>query len=340
MKGIKILSIVLFGLINYKVHAQLGFGIRGTLHQSIPLILRDSFSGTPAFGAGLNVYFNAKSKLHFAAGLSYKSIALNHKIEPYSINWKVIGGNMGCEWAHPKMSHIRFYTGANVNYIYESGQTFLSSNSASGKGYSVSSVFKTFVPSIELGLIFNPHPLVTLNISTLQPIPQTSFENKPTLPGMLNISIEYRITTRDMKKWDSDTSILPEHHFAENLKRGMLYVIEEGNSASLTIFRKKIMDYYSFSKVRFIEASQLTTLLESLKHSPDSSQSFILKSGRIIYDIESPSTLGLIIYNYKMQNPIPGNPFFVRDLSGNSNFDDPIILKKLILKLNKRLYKL
>ena len=340
MKGFKIIGIVFLIVINSKVQAQVGFGLRGSLHQSAPLVLRDSFSGTPALGAGINIYFNARTKIKFAAGLSYKSIAVNHKIEPYSLNWKVIGCNIGAEWKHSKMSNTRFYTGTTVNSIFAMGKTNLSSNSNSGQGYSSINVFQSIVPSIELGLIFNPHPLVTLNVSTLQPIPQSTYQNKPTLPGMISIGIEYRITTKDMKNWDMDTSILPERIFAENLKRGTLYVIEEGKEASIMLFRKKMMTNYTFSKVSFIKASELTNLLNSLKHSADSNQCFFLKSGRIIYNIESPSTLGVIIYNFKMQNPIPDTPFYVRDLSGNSDFDDPIILKKVVSKLNKRLNKL
>lgn len=339
MKKLKKGLVGLLVVLNFYSSAQVGFGVKGGFQQSLPLVMRDSFSGKPSLNAGINVYLPSKSNLNFSAGLGYREVAISHKTESSSLLWKTLGLNLGAEWLNPKFSNTSFYTGFNANYILAMGKTGLSGSTSSGSSYTSLDINQKFVPSIELGLIFKPRPFINLTVSTIQTIPQSISLGKPTLPGTLSFGIEYRITTRDIKNWSTDTTPLPEKQFSQNLKAGTLYFIEEGTDSSQQLFKKMIADYYTFSKVDFIKAADLQATLETFSKSPNAHHIFIVKTGTIVYDINRASTQGLIVYDYKMQNPVPDSPFFVRNLSGDSFFEDPIVVRKMIRTLNKRLLK-
>ena len=340
MKETKKAIVLMFLLINIQAQAQVGFGIRGGFQQSIPLVMRDSFSGKPAISGCINFYLPINTKLNFVAGIGYREVALSYKKESSSINWETVDLNIGTEWINPKFTNSSFYTGINANYIYTFSKTVLSATSSSGTGYATLKSNQKLVPSIEAGIIFKPRPNLTLNISTIQPIPQSKSIGKPTLPGTLSFGIEYRLTTKDIKNWNNDTTATPEKVFTKNLKAGTLYFIEDGTDSSIHVLHKMIAENYNFSKVDFIKASNLSKSLDSFSNLPNANQIFIAKIGAIVYDINRASTQGLIVYDYKMQNQMPDSPFFVRNLSGDSFFEDPIVVRKMIRTLNKRLLKL
>ncbi len=340
MKETKKVIILLFLFINYFTQAQVGFGIRGGFQQSIPLVMRDTFSGKPALSGGINIYLPINSKLNFVAGLGYREVAISYKKESSSINWETVDLNLGTEWINPKFTNSSFYTGINANYVYTFSKTVLSATSTSGTGYTTLNSNQTLIPSIEAGIIFKPRPNITLNISTIQPIPQSKSLGKPTLPGTLSFGLEYRLTAKDIKNWNNDTTPIPEKVFTKNLRAGTLYFIEDGTDSAKLILHKTISGYYTFSNVGFIKASELSKSLDSFSKLPNANLIFIAKIGAIVYDINRASTQGLIVYDYKMQNPISDSPFFVRNLSGDSYFEDPLVVKKLIKTLNKRLLKL
>ena len=340
MRETKKVIVLLFLLLNYFTQAQVGFGIRGGFQQSIPLVMRDSFSGKPAFSGGINFYLPFTTKLNFVAGLGYREVAISYKKESSSINWQTIDLNLGTEWINPKFTNSSFYTGVNANYIYSFGKTVLSANSSSGTGYTTLKSNQILVPSIEAGIIFKPRPNITLNISTIQPIPQSKSLGKPTLPGTLSFGIEYRLTTKDIKNWGNDTTQAPEKVFKKNLRAGTLYFIEDGSDSSINVLHKMVAEFYNFSNVDFIKAADLSKTLDSFFKLPNANKIFIVKMGAIVYDINRASTQGLILYDYKMQNPIPNEPIFVRNLTGDSKFEDPMVVKKLIKTLNKRVLKM
>jgi len=340
MKVIKKLILLLLILSNYDGKAQIGFGIIGGFQQSIPIVMRDTFSGKPSLGAGINIYLPINKKLKFATGLSYKQVAVNYKAVASSLSWQTVNFNLGTEWASPKFINSLFYTGFNTNYILGFGKNNLSASSNTGNAYKSIDIKQKIIPSIELGLIFRPRPFINIHVSTIQPIPQTTKENKLTLPGTINFGIEYRLTTQDIKNWNNDKTPSAEKVFTENLKEGTLYFIEDGTDSSQKLFKKIINEYYHFSKVDFIKVADLSKTLESFSLLPNANQIFIAKIGAIVYDINRASTQGLIIYDYTMQNPIVDNPFFIRNITGDSLFEDPLVNKKLIKTLNNKLFKI
>lgn len=340
MKGIKRGIVCLLVFLNFYSLAQVGFGIRGGFQQSVPLVMRDSFSGKPALSGGINFYIPAGTKLNFLAGIGYREVAISHKVESSNLNWETLGLNLGAEWINPKFSNTSFYTGINANYIYTFSKTVLSGNTSSGSGYATLKTKQKFVPSIEAGITFKPKKFINITVSTIQPIPQTINYGKPTLPGTLSFGIEYRLTTRDIKNWKKDTTPYPQNTFTNNLKNGTLYFIEDGTDSSHRVFRKMIKENYHFSNVNFIKGNSLRQMLDSLSQSPDSNRIFIVKTGSIVYSMERATTQGLIVYNYKMQDPIPDSPFFIRNLTGDSLFEDPLVVKRMVKTLNKRLIKM
>ena len=81
MKKLKKGLVGLLVILNFYSAAQVGFGVKGGFQQSVPLVMRDSFSGKPALNAGINIYIPFKSNLNFTAGLGYREVALSHKTE-------------------------------------------------------------------------------------------------------------------------------------------------------------------------------------------------------------------------------------------------------------------
>lgn len=329
----------LFIFLNFYSLAQIGFGIKGGFQQSIPLVMRDSFSGKPTFSGAINFYFPKDSTFNFVTGLGYRGISLGHKTESSSLVWQTLALNLGAEWSNLKFK-TKFYTGFNFNYVFDFGKTVLSGGTSSGSSYINLRTVHKIVPSLEAGLTFSPRPFINITIRTIQPVIQNTSYGKPTLPGSLSFGIEYRITTHDIKNWKNDTTPSSEKKFAKNIKAGTLYFIEDGTDSSHRIFRDSLAKYFTFSKVGFIKGSDFKSTLQDFQQAPDSNQIFIVKIGNIVYNTGRASTHGLIIYNYKMENPVPDKPFFVRNLSGDSFFEDPIIVRKMITKLNYRLYRM
>ena len=330
----------IFIILSFYSTAQVGFGIMGGFQQSVPLVMRDSFSGKPALCGALNFYIPINNKINLATGINYRAVAINHKIETSSFGWQTVALSIGNEWGGSKFKSTQFYTGISANYILGYGKYNLAGNASSGAGYKALKTDQKFVPAIELGITFKPLPFFNLKIFTIQPIPQTIRKGQPTLPGTLSFGIEYRITSNDIKNWKKDTASSPENLFASNLLLGTLYFIEDGTDSSQKVFRKIIAENYDFSKVNYIKGNNLRQSLDSFVQSPDSSWIFIVKAGSFVYNSNRAAAQGLIIYNYKMEDPVPDTPFFVRTLSGDSYFEDPLVVKKLIKSLNKRLYKM
>ncbi|MFM9943941.1 MAG: hypothetical protein ACKVQB_01780 [Bacteroidia bacterium] len=335
-RGLTLLLIVL----NHYSFGQVGFGIKAGFQQSIPLVMRDSFSGKPSLSGGINFYFPAMDNLSIVSGLSYREVAINHKIDPISLTWQAIGLNLGTEWTHYKFYKTKFYAGFNANYILGFGKTVLSGSTSSGSIYNKLELKNKLIPSVELGLTFNPRPYINVSFSTIQPVYQTVSFGKPTLPGSLSFGIEYRINSRDLKNWKRDTTPFAEKLFTNNLKNGTLYFIEDGTDSSQRLFRKMIYEFYDYSKVRFINGNSLNDSLISFKTASNPNLIFIVKTGTVVYNMERAATQGLIVYNYKMENPMPDSPFFVRNLAGDIFLQDPLVVKKLIKTLNNRLYKM
>lgn len=340
MKGFRKGLLGLFLLMFLYGEAQVGFGLRAGFQQSFPIVLRDSFEGAPTFSGGLNLYLPGNNKVNFVAGLGYRPITLNYKEKSSSLNWRTIALNLGTEWLPQKMKQTIFYTDLNLNYILSYRQKVLSGTNTSGNAYIELDSKQNLVPSLEFGVSFKPKPHIRLNISTIQTIPQTTYNNRPTLPGSFSFSLEYYLTKSYINSLNADTTPSAEKIFTGNLKTGTLYFIENNKDSNQVIFHKMFAEFYNYSEVKFIKAADLSNTLDSFKTSADSSRIFIAKAGVITYDIERSSTQGIILYDYKMENPVPGSPFFVRVLAGDSDFQDPEIVKKMIKTLNSKLYKM
>ena len=340
MIQVKKLLVITLLFISISSFAQFGFGIEGGFQQSIPLVMRDSFSGKPSPGAALHFYFPSIKKTNLTASLSYQKVSLNHKINASGLSWQTLGIGIGNNWVNSKKRSSEFYTGVNTYYIFDYGKTSLSGGSKSGLGYSSIKSSQKIVPAIELGITFKPKPLLNLKFSIIQPITQTKIDGRPSLPGTLKFGLEYHLTTRDFKKFKMDTAITEEQKFTNNLKNGKLYFIESGTDSSIQLFKKMITAHYAFSKVDYFSLSSINKKLIEFENSPDSNFIFIVKSGNIIYSTNKQSTLGLIVYNYKMENPLTDEAFFVRNLSSDNLLEDPLIVKKLIKTLNGRLFRM
>jgi len=340
MKGIRKGLAGVVVLMSLYAQAQVGFGFRAGFQQSFPLALRDTFAGAASFSGALNLYVPYNSKMKFVAGLGYRPISVDNKLKSSSLNWQTLGLNLGTEWIPKRMTHTFFYSGLNVNYILSYRQKVLNGTNTSGNAYIHLKSKQKAVPSLEFGISFKPKPQFRINISTIQTIPQSTYNGRPTLPGSFSFSLEYYLTRSYIENLNSDTTPSPEKLFTRNLKSGTLYFLEDNNDSNQVIFHIMFAEYYNYSKVKFIKEADLRGTLDSFLVSNEANRIFIAKAGIITIDLDRASTQGIIIYDYKMENPVPGSPFFVRILAGDSDFQDPEIVKKMIKTVNKRLYKM
>jgi len=340
MKGLKRAAIMVSLLTNFYGNAQVGFGIRAGLVQSMPLVLRDSFGGSPSYFGRMNLYIPVTQKLLFAGGIHYSTVRIDHKLESYALHWQTLGINIGTEWSHSKFGKTTFYTGLSADFILSSGKKVLSGASSSGTSFVEFNNKQKVIPSIELGINFNPRPLLHLIISAHQPIPQSVYNKKPTILGGFSLGLEYRLNSRQLKEWQTDTTPSDEKKFSNNLYRGILYFVLEGTDSSNRVLRKAVESQYKFSKVGFIDQKKFLVVLDSINQLPDSNQIFIAKTGSFVYNVGRAATNGVIIYNYKMENPMAGHPLFIRNISGDVFFEDPLVVNKMIKKLNAGLFKL
>ncbi len=340
MKGLKKTILIVFTAITLNSNAQYGFGAKVGFQQSVPLVLRDSFGGKPAIGCGISLYFPPKKSVNMVLGMSYRAMSVSHKIEPYNLVWNTLALNFGTEWTNVKFDKTKFYTGLNAAFIYEQGKVVISGSNSSGTGYVSSGEKNKLVPSFELGLVFNPNKNLHVHIGTIQPFEQGTRNQKPEFPGALSFGLEYRIHSKDFEKWEKDTSQNPERVFTQNLKEGILYFVLEGTDSSARLLEKILNENYKYSRFGFIPLAAFKDSLEMFKNHPNSASIFIAKMGGIIYDVNRAPTQGLIVYDHKMENPLPDNALFVRNVSNDVFFEDPLLVSKMIKTLNTRLFKM
>lgn len=337
MKRTSITLLLIGLLLNTFVFSQVGFGVKGGLLQSMPTSQRDSFSGSPMPTLGLSLYLPVKTNFHLITGVKYMPVRLSNKFDASGIRWETLALQIGAEWKPGKMK-TAVYGGINTHYVMGYGKNVLSSNTSSGTSFVQGDLNQRIIPALEAGLIFSPRPLIRLGITINQPLLSSAKDRYP-LPTMFGFTLEYRINTKQIKEIRKDT-VNAEKTFGRNLRAGTLYFIEDRSDSSHQLFRDSLKKYYTFSKINFIAGNELVKKLNEFAVSPDSSLIFIAKIGSIVYSPNRPSTYGLIVYNYKMQNPVPESPFYIRNLTYDDNFEDPYVVRKTIKTLNARLYRM
>jgi len=328
----------LIGLfLNTLVFSQVGFGVKAGLLQSMPTSQRDSFSGSPMPTIGLSLYLPIKTNFQFVAGIRYMPVSLSNNFDASGIRWETLALQLGTEWK-PRKIKTSIYGGINAHYVMGYGKNVLSSNTNSGTSFVQGDLNQRLMPAFEAGLIFHPRPFINLGITINQPL-LSSGKDPYSLPTMFSFTLEYRINTKQIKELRKDT-VNAEKTFGRNLRAGTLYFIEDRSDSSHQLFRDSLKKYYTYSKIEFISGKDLSNKLKEFAISPDSSLIFIAKIGSIVYSLNRPSTYGLIVYNYKMQNPVEDSPFYVRNLTYDDNFEDPTVVRKIIKTLNVRLYRM
>lgn len=340
MKGFKNCLLLFFIGANLCASAQVGYGIRAGLLESVPLTNRDTFSGSPTLFAGINVYFPINPHFRLTTGIHFMPVKLSNNLNASGILWQNFGLNIGTEWNPGKYNKTSVTAGINAHYIYKYGKNQLSSNTSTGTSFAEQKISPRIISAIELGVNFKPKPLINLRFAIAQPLNIGQDANMYKMPFNMTIGLEYRITTKDIKHWSNDTTVSEERLFCNTLRNGILHVILDQSDSSNQLIRSLIEEFYFFSKVEFINGNQLSTTLDAVKNSDAPQQHFFAKIGSITYLPGRPSTYGLIVYNYQMQDPIYQDPFFVRNLTNDVYFEDPLIVKKLIRTTNSRLFKL
>ena len=340
MKRFKNWLLLLFLSINLYSSAQLGYGIRAGILESVPLQNRDTFSGSPVFFAGINVYIPINEHLRLVTGLHFMPVKLSNNLDASGILWQNFGINIGTEWNPEKLNKTSITAGLNTHYIFKYGRNQLSANTSSGTSFVEQKIKRRLMPSVEVGINFKPKPLVNLKFAIAQPLNIGKDAAMYKMPFHMTLGIEYRITSRDIKQWSKDTIDSQEELFCNNLRNGILFVILDQTDSSNRLIKTIMEEHYFFNKVKYIDLSKLSNTLDSLKNTSEPNVHFIAKIGSIVYLSGRPSTYGLIIYNHEMQNPIAGDPFFVRNLTNDVFFEDPLVVKKIIRTTNARLFKL
>lgn len=322
-----------------KGFTQTGFGVRGGLIQSVPLQFRDSFSGAPMPLLGINVYQPLDKRWSVAAGLRYAPVKLSNKWDASGLKWETLAISAGTEYLLGRERKTAWYNGLTAQYVLGFGKNVLSPNTQSGTEFVSQKIDGKLIPSFETGLTFRPKPLIRLNISAVQPLMAKGRNDHYPVPSMVQISIEYRINTRQIKEMVRDT-FNEERAFTRRLKGGTLYFVEDRTDSSHRIYRDTLKKYYGFSKVDFISKQDFNHMLDAFAQSPDSLFIFIARAGSIVYSVGRPATYGIMLYDYAMRHPVRDKPFFVRNLTGDLEFEDPALARRLIKSLNGRLNKL
>lgn len=340
MKGFKNCLLLFFIGANLCASAQLGYGIRAGLLESVPLTNRDTFSGSPVFFAGINVYVPINPHFRLVTGINFMPIKLSNNLDASGILWQNLGVNLGTEWNPKVLNKTSITAGINTHYIYKYGRNLLSSNTSTGTSFLEQKINQRIISSIEVGINFKPKPLINLKFAMAQPLNINMDPLMYKMPFYMTLGIEYRITSKDIKQWSNDTVVSTESLFCNNLRNGILHVILDQSDSSNQLIRRIIEEYYFFSKVEFLSGNMLSGTLDLVKNSAAPEQHFFAKIGSITYLPGRPSTYGIIVYNYQMQDPINQDPFFVRNLTNDVYFEDPLVVKKLIRTTNSRLFKL
>lgn len=323
--------------LNTFVFSQVGFGVKAGLLQSMPTSQRDSFSGSPMPTLGLSFYIPIKNNFQFVTGVRYMPVSLSNNFDASGLRWETLALQLGTEWKPGKMK-TDVYGGILAHYVMSYGKNVLSSTTNSGTSFVQGDLNRRLIPALEAGLIFHPRPFINLAVTVNQPLLSSGKDPYP-LPTLFGFTLEYRINTKQIRELKKDT-INAEKTFGRNLRAGTLFFIEDRSDSSHKLFRDSLRKYYTYSKIEFIPGNDLNTRLKEFATSPDSSFIFIAKIGSIVYSINRPSTCGLIVYNYKMQNPIEDSPFYIRNLTYDDNFEDPLVVRKIIKTLNVRLYRM
>jgi hypothetical protein len=95
MKGFKNCLLLFFIGANLCASAQLGYGIRAGLLESVPLTNRDTFSGSPVFFAGINVYVPINPHFRLVTGINFMPIKLSNNLDASGILWQNLGRKPG-----------------------------------------------------------------------------------------------------------------------------------------------------------------------------------------------------------------------------------------------------
>ena len=320
--------------------SQAAVGLKAGLNQSFPLAQRDSFAGSPAPFATLTLVLPINKRITFNSSLSYNAVKLSNRWDATGFRWQTLGLGAGIESGIPRMERSFLYAGLNVSYVTGFGKNVLSQNASSGTTYVNRHTDQLIIPSAEAGISFQAKSNLNFSLGVSQPVYSIRSGNySPSFPGSVRLGLEYRISFHDISHPEYDTSG-PEKRFCYGLKYGTLYVIEDRTDSSHRLVREMLNSHYHFGKTGFVPKSRVSEFLDSISHTGDTSRVYFARIGSIVYDRDLPSTYGLIIYDYRMQQPVPGEPFFIRNLTGDLDFEDPLVVKKVIKTMNDRLFKM
>lgn len=332
-----IIVLLAFSALNFKALAQPGLGISGGLVQSITLHQRDSFQGSPGYYLGLAGYLPI-GKGHLALGMQYHMVNEAVKLDATNIRWQSLNARAGFEWPIKGMSGAAFYYGWQSTYMLAFGKTFTSGANSSGTEFKKLDNPDKWAHAPEFGLVFKPKPAIRVALTLAIPLNQSGTDNQYRYPGSLKLGIEYRIDREVISRIQKDTFSY-DRKFARNLKNGTLYFIEDRSDSSHQLFRKNVAQFYTYSKAGFVSGKHLSAFVDSIAKTADSASVYYVKAGTIVYESNRAATCGLIVYDYRMLDPVPGSPFFIRNLTVDVDFEEDEIVRKAVKTLNKKLQK-
>lgn len=332
----KILISILCVLIFQVAKSQFELATGGGLCSSVALEKRDTFEGTQSFTFSVVPNFFINENTSLISSIKFANLKTSNKFNAEEIVWQTTSLNIGAMYFLNKNKKLGIYALTGSNYLIKHGKNVLSQSSPSGTSFVEIKHKNKFLYNTEFGLNYYPKEYLIVKGG----LNYVFFNNKERykVPASIELSIFYRFKINNKNNIKPDTAMSAEKAFCNKLHNGILYIIENRKDSSFMVLRDAFNSIYNFSRKAFVDQAELKQKLDSFNNAQNFESIFIAKCGTIVYDISRSATNGIIIYNYQMQNPIEGKPIFVRNLSYDSNFENKETTKRIVKKLNQRLY--
>ncbi|MCC6720931.1 MAG: hypothetical protein IT243_01920 [Bacteroidia bacterium] len=336
MEQKKILIFISFFMIFINAYPQFELNTGLGFCSSVPIEKRDSFDGMQSFAFSVVPKYYINKNIKVISPINLFTLKISNKYNASEIIWKTASLGIGGEFSIFKNKNFSAFSVFNSGYLFKYGKSVLDQSSSSGKSfYEIKTQNKIF-NYLETGISFTPNDFITIKGSIFYPL--SSRFNLYKAPVAICLNVYLRNIFWEKNNVKKDTIIESDKNFCKKLNKGILYVIENRKDTSYLTLRKAFAISYKFSKVDFIDEKELSTKLDSFKNDKNFEFIFIAKVGNIVYDLGSASTVGIILYNYKMQNPVEDKPIFVRNLTSDSEFKNLAITNRIVKRFNSRIY--
>lgn len=330
-------AVVLFLLIlnNFEAKSQFELSTGLGLNSSIPLNKRDTFDGSQTITFSVMPKFSVNKNLVIISAAKHLQLKTSNNNDASEILYQSVLFGMGGEYRINENKKSSFFLMFNSGFLYKYGKNVLSQSSSTGYSFVEMSPKNKFIQNTEFGFFYYPRDYFMVKGSISQPLFYK--KEKYQHPAFIELSAYYRLDFSKKSKLDENLKN-PEKDFCKNLQKGKLYILENRKDTIYHSIRRAFAEKYKFSRVCFIDNEELKTKLDSFANSPDFKNIFIAKTGTIVYDIGRAATNGIIIYDYRMQNPIEDKPVFVRNRSSDVDFENIETANRIVSKLNSMLF--